>query len=146
MNVTVVSGKGDKVRTSELQLPENATVKDLKLAFQRVSKKSIHRQSFKLGTDKDAARLDDDSKTLASYNVKSGSSLQFKDLGPQIGYRTVFLLEYFGPILFVALYYTRPSLIYGSGADKQPYNWVATLGNILTPFFFCDRLNDYIIS
>jgi very-long-chain enoyl-CoA reductase len=54
--------------------------------------------------------------------------LDFKDLGPQIGYRTVFLVEYFGPMLFVGLYYFRPSLIFGAGASDKPYNWVALLG------------------
>ena len=61
-----------------------------------------------------------------SYGVESGSSLDFKDLGPQIGYRTVFLVEYFGPILFVLLYSLRPSFLYGSSASQKPFHWAAT--------------------
>lgn len=33
-------------------------------------------------------RLDEDGKSLAAYGYKEGMVLGFKDLGPQIGYRT----------------------------------------------------------
>lgn len=39
--------------------------------------------------------------------------LVFRDIGPQVGYRTVFLVEYFGPILMMAICYLRPALLYG---------------------------------
>jgi very-long-chain enoyl-CoA reductase len=70
-----------------VELPTSATVKDLKQAYKRICKKSYHRISFKVGNE----RLDDDGKTLESYGIKDGAVVAFKDLGPQIGYRTVFL-------------------------------------------------------
>ena len=127
-NVTIVSGKGDKVRETSLSLPAEATVLDLKLKYKEVSRKSIHRQSFKFGDAKNPTRLEDETKTLKSYGLSSGATLSFKDLGPQIGYRTVFLIEYLGPLIFMALYALRPAIIFGKDADKQPYNWVALLG------------------
>ena len=42
-----------------------------------------------------------------------------KDLGPQIGYRTVFIIEYLGPILFFVLYGMRPSFIYGEELSQN---------------------------
>jgi hypothetical protein len=39
----------------------------------------------------------DDEKTLDDYGVKEGDSLFVKDLGPQISWRTVFLVEYVRP-------------------------------------------------
>ena len=36
---------------------------------------------------------------------KDGSVVKFKDLGPQIGYKFVFVAEYAGPIVFVLLWY-----------------------------------------
>eukprot|EP00951_Prasinocladus_malaysianus_P024521 scaffold212079_cov36-Prasinocladus_malaysianus.AAC.2 len=36
-------------------------------------------------------------KKLSDYGLSEGSQLLFKDLGPQIGYKTVFFWEYFGP-------------------------------------------------
>ena len=43
MEITVVSGKGDKKKTTALQLDANATVADLKKAYEKVTKKSIYR-------------------------------------------------------------------------------------------------------
>lgn len=129
MNVTVNSGKGEKARTHMIALPATATVSDLKKEYAKISKKSIHRLSFKYEGSEDKAkviRLDNDSKTIDSYGLGKEPLLTFKDLGPQIGYRFVFLVEYFGPMAFVGFYYLRPSLIFGSGITK-PYNWVAEM-------------------
>ena len=96
--------------------------------------KSFHRISLKFVSPvtKKETKLDDDSRSLESYGiVNSGTVITFKDLGPQIGYRTVFLLEYAGPIVFVLLYATRPSFVYsaidGKQASELPFNWVALL-------------------
>ena len=45
--------------------------------------------------------------------------LYFKDLGPQIGWTTVFLAEYAGPLFIFLLFYIRPQVIYGQDANKQ---------------------------
>ena len=68
MNITVVSGKGEKTRQNTLKLATSATVLDLKKEYAKESKKSIHRLSFKheAGADK-VTRLDDDNKTIESY-------------------------------------------------------------------------------
>ncbi|EWC44980.1 hypothetical protein DRE_01039 [Drechslerella stenobrocha 248] len=50
--------------------------------------------------------------TIEDANLFDGSSIFVKDLGPQIGWRTVFLLEYLGPIFIhpLILYVLRPLL------------------------------------
>lgn len=132
MEITVVNKKREDV----FKLAADAKVRDLKVAYAKSSKKDINRLSFKQEGGTDASgkasviRLDDDSKTLASYGIQSGTKVTFKDLGPQIGYRTVFLLEYFGPMVFVGLYALRPALIFGAAAASQPYDWVAKMGII----------------
>lgn len=127
MQITVNAGKGDRAKTTKITLDAKATVADLKKEYQKATKKNIHRQSFKIEIGEKTIRLDDDSKTVASYDLGESPTLTMKDLGPQVGYRTVFLWEYFGPMVFVALYYIRPALIFGAGASKE-YNWVALLG------------------
>jgi very-long-chain enoyl-CoA reductase len=76
---------------------------------------------------------------LASLGITDGAKLVFKDLGPQIGYRTVFLLEYFGPMLFVFFYMTRPAFLYGSGAATLPFSRTASLGIACWTFHFVKR-------
>lgn len=51
-------------------------------------------------------------KRLLDYNLGDGSVLIFKDLGPQIGYSTVFFWEYFGPLVLYPLFYLFPSVFY----------------------------------
>lgn len=64
-------------------------------------------------TTEDKQVLDSD-KTLSEQGLKDESTVYFKDLGPQIGWRTVFLIEYGGPLLIHPLFYYLSQLIYGS--------------------------------
>jgi len=41
----------------------------------------------------------DDNQTMKQIGIKSDDSIQIKDLGPQISWRTVFMSEYAGPLL-----------------------------------------------
>ena len=81
-----------------LEIKNDATVNELKIEFAKKCKKNIHRQSFKKVFGDKITRLEDSSKSLQSYGITDGDKLIFKDLGPQIGYRTVFLIEYAGEI------------------------------------------------
>lgn len=60
-------------------------------------------------------------KTFAENGIpKTASKIELfvKDLGPQISWRTVFLVEYFGPFIFHPLFYYVQSL-YGSGSFEH---------------------------
>ena len=58
--------------------------------------------------------MNDPDKTLRDYvKTTSDVTLYFKDLGPQVGWDTVFYLEYAGPIVItLALIFFR-EIIYG---------------------------------
>ena len=123
----VTRGKSSKTIT----LDAKSTLGDLKKHYSKVCKISIARQCFK--TEKNEVLNNDD--TVLMDNM----TLLFKDFGPQIGYRTVFLWEYFGPLAFVLLYATRPSWIYGPGAASAKWNPVACLGIAAWTFHFLKR-------
>lgn len=55
--------------------------------------------------DKKVALDNDPRKTAASVNLKDGDELHWKDLGPQISWKLVFLLEYFGPLFIHPLFF-----------------------------------------
>lgn len=57
-------------------------------------------------------------KIKCFLGLKNGSKLYIKDLGPQIGWSTVFMAEYAGPLFVYLLFYARPSLIYGAAASE----------------------------
>jgi very-long-chain enoyl-CoA reductase len=89
-------------------------------------KYNVDRQRYTLGEGVNKTILSDDRRLLKDYGVINGSRLQFKDLGPQIGYQTVFFIEYLGPILIHALFYYYPEFFYGEG----------NIFNKILPFLF----------
>ena len=91
---------------------------ELKDAWTRLD---VHRQEWRLppkaGEPRGAA-LKDGAAKLADVGVGSGATLHLKDLGPQVGYSTVFFWEYFGPIVAYVLVYNLPELVYGAAYEK----------------------------
>lgn len=117
-------------------LPDDATVRDLKEHFHKRQKK-LHpsRQRFaKLNsktfeddeqTEEEETKksktskfkgepLIPDSKKLSEFGIGYGDTILFKDLGPQISYQTVFFWEYFGPLLMYVPFYFYREEIYGN--------------------------------
>jgi very-long-chain enoyl-CoA reductase len=71
---------------------------------------SIHRQALKLEVK---GRTLKDTDTIESLDLRNGSKVYLRDLGPQIGWSTVFLAEYAGPLVVYLWVYTRPWIFYG---------------------------------
>lgn len=81
----------------QVHLPDDATLGSLKTGIAHlVPKLTLHRQRL---TNSENKPLLGDEKRLEDLGVKSGQVLQVKDLGPQISWRTVFLVEYVRPLL-----------------------------------------------
>lgn len=76
---------------------------------------SADRQSLRLEPKGKAIK---DTETLRNLKVQAGDKVYVKDLGPQIGWKTVFLAEYAGPLIVYLLFYTRPELVYGKNATE----------------------------
>lgn len=62
----------------------------------------------------------------------------FKDLGPQVSWRFVFMVEYFGPMAIFTAFLLIPELIY---ADKPSKEWCLTqkIGFVMTVLHFAKR-------
>lgn len=93
----------------KLELPGEATVKDVKLQIAKKCRISSDRQSLK--SEIKGKSLKDDLK-LSEIEFKEVNKLYLKDLGLQIGWKTVFILEYLGPLVIYPLIATRPRLLY----------------------------------
>ncbi|PIK43049.1 putative very-long-chain enoyl-CoA reductase [Apostichopus japonicus] len=85
-----------------------------------------------------------DEQTLNSLGLRSGSKLYFKDLGPQVGWSTVFLTEYFGPLVIYLIFYARPSIIYGADAADQPRDIAVHIAAACWTFHYAKRLLETI--
>lgn len=83
--------------------------------YKKFPKYSPERQRL---TTEDKKVLDAD-KTLAEQGITDASTIYFKDLGPQIGWRTVFMIEYAGPLVFQPIFYYFGKQIYGKSFEHS---------------------------
>ncbi|VDB86649.1 unnamed protein product [Peniophora sp. CBMAI 1063] len=108
------------------------TVGDVKAAVAaKYPKLYVERQKLSLKDDKKALV---DEATLASVGIADGAELAVKDLGPQVSWRTVFLVEYVGPLIIHPLFYHLPQYIYGGPVQHsaiQKYIYAMVLAHYL---------------
>ncbi|KAF4571072.1 3-oxo-5a-steroid 4- dehydrogenase [Pleurotus pulmonarius] len=120
LTVTISSASKSALRQPVvLEFPgksaSEVTIRDVKAALaSKVKKLYVERQKLSQQGDKKA--LDDGLKlTEVGFDARTEEcQLSVKDLGPQIQWRTVFIVEYLGPILIHPLIYYLPSVFYGS--------------------------------
>ncbi|KAL1189542.1 Very-long-chain enoyl-CoA reductase [Cardamine amara subsp. amara] len=125
MKVTVVSRSGREVLKGPLDLPDSAIVADLQEAFHKRAKKfypSRQRLTLPVASgSKDKPVVLSSKKSLKEYCDANTNSLTvvFKDLGPQVSYRTLFFFEYLGPLLIYPVFYYFPVYKFlGYGEDR----------------------------
>ncbi|EIW57495.1 trans-2-enoyl-CoA reductase (NADPH) TSC13 [Trametes versicolor FP-101664 SS1] len=107
---------------------EDHTVRDLKKAITAKHPK-FHpsRQKLTLKGEKKAL---EDGTSLKDAGVVDGAEVTVKDLGPQIGWKTVFLIEYVGPLIIHPLVYHFPTVFYGGHVQHsvlQKYVYAAVM-------------------
>lgn len=132
IKVEIVSLRGKPVAT--LDAPVDASIGTIKSILSNNKPKYYpERVAFKL--DPKGATLKD-----AELIGKTSTKLFFKDLGPQVGWDTVFYAEYAGPLFAYLLFYFRPSLIYGEGAANAEYSLSAKVAAWCWVFHYAKRL------
>lgn len=119
----VVDRKGEAL--GDIELPESATVgelvKDL-IAKTKMGKKvnDVNRVRLTVGEAKGRA-LSDRRQALSAFFTEAEAAaeitLVFKDLGLQISWKLVFLIEYFGPILITGILVAFQKQIYGKTSE-----------------------------
>jgi len=133
MDVEVLHGRSSKSLAVLRNVPPTATVEELRRRFQQASDNRLERIAFK--SDPKGKLLKDDD-ALDTLGIKT---VYFKDLGPQLGWTTVFLAEYSGPLFIFPMFYIRPALIYGVEAASAPRAPVVTTALLCWTFHYFKR-------
>ncbi|KAK0219803.1 3-oxo-5-alpha-steroid 4-dehydrogenase-domain-containing protein [Armillaria fumosa] len=111
-----------KILPLTIDVSSDATVGDVKAKIaQKIPKFYASRQKITLKNEKKA--LGDEIK-LSDVGLGNGSDLEVKDLGPQLSWRLVYIIEYLGPMLIHPLFYFFPQLLYGKAvvhSELQKY-------------------------
>ncbi|XP_038877634.1 very-long-chain enoyl-CoA reductase-like [Benincasa hispida] len=156
MKVTILSRSGREIITGGLQIDDSATVSDLQEAIhQRRRKYYPSRQRLTLPAkpgSKERPIVLIPSKKLQDYcdGNLDNLSITFKDLGRQVSYRTLFLLEYLGPLLIYPMFYYFPVYKFFGYQDERHiypvqtyamYYWCLHYSKRIMETFFVHRFS-----
>ncbi|KAJ5489703.1 enoyl reductase [Penicillium diatomitis] len=87
----------------EINLDPTTSGEELYNSIAQISGASVHRLRITKGSDRSLVPNSKD-VTVGATGLKQSSVIHVKDLGPQIAWRTVFIIEYLGPLLIPALF------------------------------------------
>ena len=121
INITV-KDRSEKVLITFENIEMDMTVQDFKKLFVAeclyAKSKNLYPARLRFTVNEASGiPLTDVTKQMSHYIEESTATLYFKDLGPQIGWDTVFYIEYAGPILMTALLLILREPIYGSNPE-----------------------------
>ncbi|XP_033229440.1 very-long-chain enoyl-CoA reductase isoform X1 [Belonocnema kinseyi] len=115
MEVEILGASNSK-RIETVKVTSSTTIGEIKQELFK-SKKAPYVERQSLRTQPKGKSLSD-SEVVKQLDLTSGK-LYYKDLGPQIGWKTVFLVEYAGPMIVYLWLFQRPWIFYGTVDNKM---------------------------
>lgn len=117
-----VQSRSGKILSEKLNI-DGDTILDLKKAFQKQFPK-FYPDRQRLTIDKTVLY---DKDTLDKYEIKDNTIITFKDLGPQISWRNVFIIEYLGPLIIHPMFYFLQKVFYKDVVEHTPVQKICFL-------------------
>ncbi|KAF9790639.1 3-oxo-5-alpha-steroid 4-dehydrogenase-domain-containing protein, partial [Thelephora terrestris] len=100
-----------------VEVKDDAKVSDVKAAIAaKFPKLYVSRQKL---TPKGERKALEDDTLLKDVDVGDGDELFVKDLGAQISWRAVFVVEYIGPLILHPIFYWFPQVFYGQPVEHS---------------------------
>ncbi|KAI9369253.1 3-oxo-5-alpha-steroid 4-dehydrogenase-domain-containing protein [Aspergillus egyptiacus] len=129
-------GKPIKGLPKEVQISSNATTQELYNSLAQASGYSIHRLRITKATDR-ALIPNSKESTIEGSGLGEKAIVHVKDLGPQIAWQTVFIIEYLGPLLIPAIFLfpLRPYLYFNFDNVPEPTDLQLLVCGLLTVHF-----------
>ncbi|KAH3910200.1 hypothetical protein HBI56_078660 [Parastagonospora nodorum] len=111
----VVRPRGRPIRNlpESIDVSPDASAAEIYKEIAKASKFDIHRLRVTKGSDGAAIPNGSDVK-VHDTGVRNKSAIDVKDLGPQISWQTVFIVEYLGPLLIHPLMYLARPILYNT--------------------------------
>ncbi|KAK2593795.1 Very-long-chain enoyl-CoA reductase [Conoideocrella luteorostrata] len=119
---------------ASVTLPDNATVDDLKILIAKEAKISDFNRIGIFDPSTKKTLKNRRAKIADEPNVSAAKEVLVKDLGPQIAWRTVFVIEYFGPILLHTFVIAARPYIYKNGDGALSTTQWLSFGMIMAHF------------
>ncbi|CAK9225292.1 unnamed protein product [Sphagnum troendelagicum] len=113
VRVQVLGRSGKEFIKGGVEISQDGTVADLKKAIQRQNAKYYpERQRLTLPLEPGQKRptVLEGGKKLKDYFSNQNPQVVFKDLGPQVAYKTLFFFEYLGPLIIYPIFYFYPQI------------------------------------
>ncbi|KAK9842611.1 hypothetical protein WJX74_002505 [Apatococcus lobatus] len=144
MKLLVQTASGKELVAGGIAVQPSDSVEDLQKQLQRRKSQyhpSRQRLSLQPAPGEKRGQVLAPGTRLAEYNLQEGQVLIFKDLGPQVGYATVYFWEYFGPLMVYALLFYRRDIFYPAFRSKlQPQTLTQQLAFAFWTFHFTKRI------
>lgn len=116
-----------------ITIESSASTEELYKELAKQTRFSIHQLRITKGSDGSAIN-NAKNATIHSTGVRDQSTVYVKDLGPQISWRTVFVIEYAGPIFIHPLVYALRPYIYSHATSEGSQLQTLTLMMIVGHF------------
>jgi len=110
-------GKPIKTLPENVNLEAGATCSDLYNSLAKQCRYTVHQLRLTKGSDGSVINNARDT-SVHSTGLRNQSTIYVKDLGAQVAWRTVFLVEYLGPIIIHPLVFALRPYIYPGAPDK----------------------------
>ncbi|KAG5924576.1 hypothetical protein E4U42_004610 [Claviceps africana] len=119
---------------ASVQLPSDATVNDLKILIAKEAKIGDFNRIGIFDPSTKKTLKNRNAKLEEEPNVAAAKEVLVKDLGPQISWRSVFVIEYLGPILLHSFVVAARPYIYKDGADPMSSTQWLSFGMVVAHF------------